>query len=118
MTEREKNGERLAMKISRHRQAKHEAIQYEDVKTAYIKGCEDTEKENADLPAIAYQQGAEAYKKKADAKLERAREIIGELQGILDKDICKDCDGGLHCSECYVNHAITTAGTFLEEYKK
>ena len=42
MTEREKNGERLAMKISRHRQAKHEAIQYEDVKTAYIKGCEDT----------------------------------------------------------------------------
>lgn len=38
MTEREKNAERLAMKISRHRQAKHEAIQYEDVKTAYIKG--------------------------------------------------------------------------------
>lgn len=47
MTEREKNGERLAMKISRHRQAKHEAIQYEDVKTAYIKGCEDTAKENS-----------------------------------------------------------------------
>ena len=45
MTEREKNGERLAMKISRHRQAKHEAIQYEDVKTAYIKGCEDTAKD-------------------------------------------------------------------------
>ena len=51
MTEREKNGERLAMKISRHRQAKHEAIQYEDVKTAYIKGCEDTAKENVELKA-------------------------------------------------------------------
>ena len=78
MTEREKNGERLAMKISRHRQAKHEAIQYEDVKTAYIKGCEDTEKENADLPAIAYQQGAEAYKKKADAKLAKARALLAQ----------------------------------------
>ena len=52
MTEREKNGERLAMKISRHRQAKHEAIQYEDVKTAYIKGCEDTAKENAKARAL------------------------------------------------------------------
>ena len=51
MTEREKNGERLAMKISRHRQAKHEAIQYEDVKTAYIKGCEDMAKENVELKA-------------------------------------------------------------------
>ena len=49
MTEREKNAERLAMKISRHRQAKYEAIQYEDVKTAYIKGCEDTAKESVKL---------------------------------------------------------------------
>lgn len=55
MTEREKNGERLAMKISRHRQAKHEAIQYEDVKTAYIKGCEDTAKENAKARALLTQ---------------------------------------------------------------
>ena len=55
MTEREKNGERLAMKISRHRQAKHEAIQYEDVKTAYIKGCEDTAKENAKARALLAQ---------------------------------------------------------------
>ena len=55
MTEREKNGERLAMKISRHRQAKHEAIQYEDVKTAYIKGCEDTAKENAKARALLEQ---------------------------------------------------------------
>ena len=107
MTEREKNGERLAMKISRHRQAKHEAIQYEDVKTAYIKGCEDTAREMV-AHTIADIQNAK----------KEAAEIIGELQGILDKDICKDCDGGLHCSECYVNHAITTAGTFLEEYKK
>ena len=42
MTEREKRGEQLAMKMSRHRQAKHESLKYEDVKTAYIKGCEDT----------------------------------------------------------------------------
>ena len=42
MTEREKNGERLALQMSRHRQAKNESLKDEDVKTAYIKGCEDT----------------------------------------------------------------------------
>lgn len=45
MTEREKNGERLALRMSRHRQAKHESLKDEDVKTAYIKGCEDTAQE-------------------------------------------------------------------------
>lgn len=68
MTEREKNGERLAMKISRHRQAKHEAIQYEDVKTAYIKGCEDTAREMV-AHTIADIQNSK----------KEAAEIIGEL---------------------------------------
>lgn len=45
MTQREMNAERVAMRIHRHRMAKHEAIKYEDVKLAYIAGCEDTEKE-------------------------------------------------------------------------
>jgi len=76
----------------------------------------ELERENADLRTVRDAR-AKCMSEDKDA-LEKAREIIGELQGILDKDICKDCDGGLHCSECYVNHAITTAGTFLEEYKK
>ena len=55
MTEREKNGERLALQMSRHRQAKHESLKDEDVKTAYIKGCEDTAKENAKARALLKQ---------------------------------------------------------------
>ena len=39
MTEREKSGERLAMEFNKLRQGK---FKYEDIKTAYIKGCEDT----------------------------------------------------------------------------
>ena len=73
MTEREKNGERLAMKISRHRQAKHEAIQYEDVKTAYIKGCEDTAREMV-AHTIADIQNSK----------KEAAEIIGELLEFMD----------------------------------
>lgn len=42
MTESEKDAERVAMQMHRHRMAKHENLCYEDVKTAYIKGCEDT----------------------------------------------------------------------------
>ena len=71
MTEREKNGERLAMKMSRHRQAKHESLKDEDVKTAYIKGCEDTTREMT-ARAIADVMGAK----------KEAREIIG---GLLEK---------------------------------
>lgn len=83
----------------------------------------ELEKENADLKRdnedlIFIRNQNAKYMCEDKERLTKAREIIGELQGILDKDICKDCDGGLHCSECYVNHAITTAGTFLEEYKK
>ena len=73
MTECEKNGERLAMKISRHRQAKHEAIQYEDVKTAYIKGCEDTAREMV-AHTIADIQNSK----------KEAAEIIGELLEFMD----------------------------------
>ena len=72
MTEREKNGERLTMKISHHRQAKHESLKDEDLKTAYIKGCEDTEREYEDLATVAYMQGA-------SKKQEQAGEIIRDL---------------------------------------
>ena len=51
-------------------------------KQAFIAGydaaSEELEKEYADLPAIAYQQGAEAYKKKSDAKLEKARALLAQ----------------------------------------
>jgi len=69
MTEREKNGERLALQISRHRQAKHESLKDEDVKTAYIKGCEDTARAKwhdlrvnpDDLPELKKTKSGEIY---------------------------------------------------------
>ena len=67
-----------------------------------LKGIPELEKENAELkkeneelPTIVFQQGAEWYKKKADIKLIKAKEIIKELldtQSRLDpyRDIFKD----------------------------
>ena len=81
MTEREKNGERFAMKISRHRQAKHEAIQYEDVKTAYIKGCEDTARAMV-AHSIADIQNAK----------KEAREIIKDLKALYYSPIVTNDD--------------------------
>ncbi len=43
------------------------------------KNIEELEQENRDLPAIAYQQGAEWRKEKSDKKLEEAKEIIAEM---------------------------------------
>ena len=44
--------------------------------------------ENKDLPAIAYQQGAEWWKKKSDSKLAQAKELI---KGLLDlPDLIED----------------------------
>ena len=40
------------------------------------KNIEELEQENRDLPAIAYQQGAEWRKEKSDKKLNEAKEII------------------------------------------
>lgn len=50
-----------------------------------------------------------------EAQIEKMKEVISELIAITDKDICKDCDGGIHCSECYVNHAQTYANHFINE---
>ena len=73
MTEREKNGERLALQISHHRQAKHESLKDEDVKTAYIKGCEDTAR------AMLTHSIADIQNSKKEAA-----EIIGGLLEIVD----------------------------------
>lgn len=52
MTQREKDAERVAMQLHRHRMAKHENLCYEDVKTAYIKGCEATDKNKREAREI------------------------------------------------------------------
>ena len=43
------------------------------------KNIEELEQENRDLPAIAYQQGAEWWKEKSDKELKEAKEIIAEM---------------------------------------
>ena len=46
-------------------------------------------------------------------QIEKMKEVIAELIAITDKEICKECDCGIHCSECNVNHAQTYANYFL-----
>lgn len=57
-----------------------DVINNQDVKIA------DLEKENAELPSIAFQQGAEWYKKKADMKLTKATELLKEAQGYIENE--------------------------------
>ena len=103
MTEREKNGERLAMKISRHRQAKHEAIQYEDVKTAYIKGCEDTAKENSgNLDALI----------KENAKLEQ------KISVLLSCKNCPENKGGYICEKEYEGKCLAQKIQYIKELQE
>ena len=46
-------------------------------------------------------------------QIEKMKEVIAELIAITDKEICKECDCGIHCSECNINHAQTYANHFL-----
>ena len=48
-----------------------------------------------------------------EAQIEKMKECIGELIAITDKEICNECDGCIHCSDCEVNHAQTYAHHFL-----
>lgn len=84
MTEREKNGEQLAMRMSRHRQAKHESLKNEDVKTAYIKGCEDTAREMT----WKYEKQKEINKELVDENESLKKSFV--LKDIAR--ICKDKD--------------------------
>lgn len=58
---------------------------------------------------------AEPREKQLREQIKEMKEVISELIAITDEDICKECDGGIHCSECYVNHAQTYASHFINE---
>ena len=53
-----------------------------------------------------------------EKQIEKMKESIKELITITDKEICKECDGCIHCSDCEVNHAQTYANHFLNDELK
>ena len=80
----------------------------EDYKIAYLAGAEEV-KADCDFAL----EGKDVEIMELKKQIEKMKEVIAELIAITDKEICKECDCGIHCSECNVNHAQTCANHFL-----
>lgn len=70
--------EKLARDYAEHNQGKY-TNEFGNLYHAFLAGLKAEVKNNEDLATVAYMQGAEQQKKKADKQLTKAKEIIEKL---------------------------------------